>query len=357
LGALLWWPRPRTGRRTPAAAPPRSPAAPPPRPAQRWKRRTGADHVELAATDDVLLALIGETVRGLDPRTGKVLWKRVHSFSPTGAGDIAYVLASEATRIAAIRAASGRTLWTSGYYHQVLGDDVAVTGPVVCVGTDGVSAVNARDGRPRWTSKVSGKYGISGADGLVVAVSSTAMTGIDAGTGRTRWTYPMDYGDYQLIGEGMAFASDRFGTLHAVHAGTGAPAWRRPDVKSWSGQVGGGLVFVEGRYGDVLALRTTTGEVAWSHRPTRAVDDPRGQATAPGLAGGTLYVASTDGRMYALGAADGRLQWIYDAERPMRIRPVSVGGLVFVATMDGYIRALVPPAGATSRSGGTRGGP
>jgi outer membrane protein assembly factor BamB len=89
----------------------------------------------------------------------------------------------------------------------------------------------------------------------------------------------------------------------------------------------------------------------------RAVDDPQGQATAPGLAGGTLYVACTDGRLYALASADGRLQWIYDAEKPMRIRPVSVGGLVFVATMDGYIRALVPPAGATSRTGGSRGSP
>ena len=75
--------------------------------------------------------------------------------------------------------------------------------------------------------------------------------------------------------------------------------------------------------------------MAWSRRLVRLADDPRAQSTASGLVGGTLYVACIDGNLYALDAADGRVQWVYGAEKPMRIRPVGVDGLLIIGTMDG----------------------
>ncbi len=297
------------------------------------------------------MALTHDAVRALDPHTGEVAWKRGNAFSATPAGDVTYLALDGAKQVSAVR--DGKTLWTYvAYYYEMPGEGMAIDGPVVCFGANRVSALNITDGHRRWTRKVSARYGLSAAGGLLVAVSSTALTGLDSETGRTRWTYPIDYGDYQVIGDGMVFACDRFSTLHAVRADTGTAVWRRPNVRGWGSHVGGGLLYAEGQDGAVLALRTTTGEVAWSRRLARFKEDSQGQATASGLYGGTLYVACTNGALYALDAAGGGIQWTYDEVAPMRIRPVSVAGQVVIGTTDGYVRALTPPVQGGGRSGG-----
>ena len=204
-GTLAWVWTSAAGHGSPSA---RSGSPTPlPAPVPRWRQRTGADLGGLTGTGRVLLAQVGEAVRAMDPATGRVLWKRSKAFSPKAVGDVAYLVTDEGKRVRAVRADSGKTLWTYEVdFYEFPGEELAVTGSVVCFGSERVSAVNTGDGRRRWTSKVNARYGISVADGQVVAVSSTALTALDADTGRTRWKYPMDYGDYQLVGQGLVFA-------------------------------------------------------------------------------------------------------------------------------------------------------
>ncbi|TDD64469.1 serine/threonine-protein kinase, partial [Actinomadura rubrisoli] len=367
LGTVLWR-RARgrdrdrnggSGARTPGRS--RAPEGPPPEAVPRWTRRVSDDYLELAAADGVVLANGSdgdEILHALDARTGKVLWKRDGGSSGILHRGVAYLSLNEATEISAVRARSGRTLWTySAPFGEYPGAGLAVTDPVVSFGSDRVTALNLDDGRRRWTAKTVGRERVAAADGLVLALSSKELVGLDARTGRKRWRYPMDFADYQLIGDGLAFACDRFGTLHAVRADTGALVWRRGEVAGWGCQVGGGRLYVEGHDGEVLALDSGTGRQVWSRRLARFENDPRGQATALSLDGAMLYVTCTDGNLYALSAADGRVQWKYGAEEPNRIQPVSTGGLVFICTRDGRVQAVAPPAAAPDRNGGPRATP
>ncbi len=369
LGTFAWRrtrhrPRARGGD-GPAARPPAAPQGPPPDGAARWTRRVSkrGHPPELAAAPGVLLANGddgNEIVHALDPRTGRFRWTRAGGYAAAPYGGVTYLALAEGREIAAVRSATGRTLWTRSldFTESGPGEAIAVTDPVVAFGTEQVTALDLRTGRRRWTAKVPARYGISGADGLVLAMVAESLTAIDARTGETRWRHPMDYGDYQVASDGHVFAVDRFGTLHAVRADTGALAWRRPGVAGWGSQAGGGRCYVEGRDGEVLALDAATGRQLWS-RPllARLTDDPRRQATALRLSGGALYAMCGDGVLYGLSAADGRVAWTYASPDPDFVQPASADGLVFIGSGDGGVRAVAPPTVPPRPNGGPRATP
>ncbi|MFG2248137.1 PQQ-binding-like beta-propeller repeat protein [Spirillospora sp. NPDC048823] len=356
LGTFLWRrtrDRQGGGSRPPEGRGSRAPQGPPPEGRSRWTRRVSDDSLALAAADGVLLADGIEKdgddstgiVHALDARTGEVLWKRDGGFSAAGDGGVTYLTLNEGREISAVRSRTGEVLWT----HQVDFDrlptgEPAAAGPVVVFGREEITALDVAGGGRRWTSGASARSGLSAAGGLVLALSPEALAGLDARTGNTRWTYPLDYGDFQITGEGMVFACDRFGTLHAIRAGDGALVWRRRNVGGWGSQVGGGRFYAEGRDGVVLALDSTTGRQIWSRTLTRLKDDPRRQATAYRLSGTTLYVICADGNLYALDTADGRVRWTYGTEKSIRVQPVSANGLVFIGAGDGSVRAVAAPS-------------
>ncbi|MEU8802925.1 PQQ-binding-like beta-propeller repeat protein [Spirillospora sp. NPDC048819] len=355
LGTFVWRrTRDRSGgSRQPGARRTGAPEGPPPEGRSLWTRRVSEDSLTLAAAGGVVLTNGIERdgddstgiVHALDARTGKVLWKRDGGSSAVPGGDVTYLTLNEGRQISAVRSRTGEALWT----HQIDFDrlpsgELAATGPVVVFGREEITALNAAGGGRRWTSGAAGRSGLSAADGLVLALSPEALVGLDARTGKTRWTYPLDYGDYQITGDGMAFACDRFGTLHALRAGDGALAWRRRNVGGWGSQVGGGRFYVEGRDGVVLALEGATGRQIWSRSLTHRKDDPRAQATAYCLSGTTLYAICADGSLYALDTAGGRVRWTFGTEKSIRVQPVSVDGLVFIGAGDGSVRAVAAPS-------------
>ncbi|MGP4028738.1 protein kinase domain-containing protein [Actinomadura sp. 3N407] len=354
LGTFAWRrTRDRSdGSRPPGARRAGAPEGPPPEGRSRWTRRVSEDFLSLATAGGVLLANGSEKngddgtgiVHALDSRTGKVLWKRDGGSSAVGGGDVTYLTLNESREISAVRSRTGEELWRHEVdFDRLPSGDLAATGPVVVFGREEITALDATGGGRRWTSRAAARSGLSAADGLVLALSSEALVGLDARTGKTRWTYPLDYGDYQITGDGMVFACDRFGTLHAIRAADGASAWRRRNVGGWGSQVGGGRFYVEGRDGVVLALDSATGRQIWSRGLTRLKDDPRGQATAYCLSGTTLYAICADGNLYALDTADGRVRWTYGTEKSIRVQPVSVNGLVFIGAGDGNVRAVAAP--------------
>ncbi|GAA4225393.1 hypothetical protein GCM10022254_07230 [Actinomadura meridiana] len=345
-----------------------TPQGPPPTGTSGWARRVSKPkrYLSIVAADDGLVLANGddgnEILRVLRASTGKVVWTRDGGSNAVSHRGVTYLSLDEAQRVSAVRTATGKTLWTydpSNYPRdRTPSTNIAVVDAAVVFGSSAIMALNPATGRPRWESNLSGNQGIAAVGDLVVVPASTALMGLDATTGKTRWKYPMDYPAYQLIADGMAYATDRFGTQHAVRADTGAPAWQRRGVGGWSSDAGGGRLYVEARDGEVLALDAATGRQLWSRALLAQLrDDPRGQATALRLAGPTLYVACTDGVLYALNTADGRIQWTYGADESNRTPPATVGGLVFIATPDGRVRAITPPSARPSSGPPPNGGP
>ncbi|WP_026404813.1 PQQ-binding-like beta-propeller repeat protein [Actinomadura rifamycini] len=345
---------------------------PPPEGVRLWERSyEGDEDVELHGAGGVLLVRVGEDVRALDPRTGRVRWKR-GAAGVTAAGADVFLAEDGGRRLRAVGAASGETRWTYGLRSDAdVGESagpLAVAADVVCFGVsprradrrERVGALGRKDGRRGWTSGLIGAptpEGFAAGAGLVVAASKTELVALDPASGRIRWRYPMDYGAYLRFDRERVFASDRLGTLHALRAADGKALWKRRAMTAFSSGAGAGKVFVEGEDGVVVALDAATGRRAWSRRVARAANDPRSQATALALDGGILYAACGDGTLYALDAADGRVRWTRGAEaaaeRAARLGvPVGVAGVVCVATSDRRVRALAPP----DSRGGSRAG-
>jgi outer membrane protein assembly factor BamB len=82
----------------------------------------------------------------------------------------------------------------------------------------------------------------------------------------------------------------------------------------------------------------------WS-RDVGAGTDDQLLGLEPMVLDGVVYVADADGRVQALGAADGRVTWSTDLDRPVSGGPGVGEGLVIVGTRDGELVALGVPDG------------
>ena len=342
---------------------PRSARVPPIQVTERWRRRGSKDFVELSVADGVLLAQVDNAVRALDPHTGTVLWSRdnIGAFITTVA-DVAYMTDGRRYprrpgRVYAVQGASGRILWA---YRPTFDESavygVTVTDSVACFGYSRLCALNAHNGRKLWARRINRQGHLSAAEGTVVVPTPAAMVGLDAETGRLKWKSPMEYGNYPLAVAGLAFVTDRWGTLHALRLHDGTTVWRRNHpggYGEWSKQYRNGLLYIEGNDGEVLAIHAATGEPAWTRRLAAFENDSRKQSTALSLFGDTLYVPCADGRLHALDTADGHTRWTYDAHKTKTMKAMSIDGLVFIDTVDGYIQALAP---VSASQGGSSGG-
>jgi outer membrane protein assembly factor BamB len=342
----------------PSTKRPPTPTGPAPEADRRWKARVaGADsYPDLTIAGGMVLAWTDSHVRGVDPRTGRVRWKRVANDHLGGVADgVAYVIGSARSsqwQVSALRAASGARRWaykpSTGEY---LWHGPAATGSVVCFGGELIRALDVDDGRLRWTAEVGADNGLAAGDGLVVAVGSR-LVGVDARDGRKSWTYAVDDGLYPHVADGRVFVCDGSDTLHAIDADTGRPAWQRPNSHSSLGlQFGSGRLFLSTPDGDVFALDAATGSQVWSRRLGDGEGAAFRQPNAIRLSGDRLYAACPNQTVYALDAANGLVLWTYDIDPTLSSGPVSTAGLVFVGT-NGHVHALVPPSGGDS--GGTR---
>ena len=83
------------------------------------------------------------------------------------------------------------------------------------------------------------------------------------------------------------------------------------------------------------------GGIRWRY----ATDGP--VRSSPAVAEGTVYVGSTDGRLYAIDAATGREVWRVDVGSPVSSSPAVAGGLVLFVSADGVCHAVDRRTGTT----------
>ncbi|AXK35564.1 hypothetical protein DVA86_25900 [Streptomyces armeniacus] len=349
---------------------------PPPEAGQRWKKKVVAagypDYPDLYAAGGVVLAAHSKEsdVRALDPRTGEVLWSHPSETGPmdpvTAGPDGVYLVGQggeQPTVIDARDPASGKIRWR---YRLPFGFPWAgaATGPVFCLASgEEVTGLGAEDGRQRWTARATG-MDLTAADGLVVAAGEGVLAGLDARSGRVRWRHEMGETPQQpVIGEGLVFARDTYGTLYAVGADDGKPVWRQSlHSQSSVRPAAGGLLLVDETDGRVRAVRAGTGKEVWARRFGRTEANPYGESYVLGRSGGTLWVGSTDRTVYALDAAGGRVLWTYGTDATYRSASASgsgalaLGGLVFIASDGGHVEAVSPPGGTGGGSSGSTGG-
>jgi outer membrane protein assembly factor BamB len=61
---------------------------------------------------------------------------------------------------------------------------------------------------------------------------------------------------------------------------------------------------------------------------------------SPAIAGGTVFIGSADGSLYAIIQETGQQKWKFDTEGKIASSPVVANGLVFFLSTDGFLYSL-----------------
>ncbi len=181
-----------------------------------------------------------------------------------------------------------------------------------------------------------GNVYFAGYDGNVYAVS--------AENGELVWDKWFDIGSHIIGGLAMAdgtlFVGSDGGLLYGLKPADGTVAvgpfdagdaiWSTPLVSD-----DGGTVYVATLGGKVFALDTSTLEVRWTF------EAGAGLLTNPVLAGGnTILAGGIDTKLYAIDAASGEQRWSFKGGNWFWGTPVVDGGTVYAGNLDHKVYAL-----------------
>jgi outer membrane protein assembly factor BamB len=194
-----------------------------------------------------------------------------------------------------------------------------------------VVALDVRTGKRRWQRKVSPAPTAPQGSRVVVSsgivvVGEYSLAGLSADSGVEQWRFePSDgYGPGIYLGavrDGRIYAGSPAGRLYGVDLMSGRQLWSTPVVSAkpvtvFAPIVAGGLaiagftVFGDRSSGGVIGVDARSGEIRWRRDFPRETNAGGNSAWAGGpVAHGELvFVASSDGSVYALTRRDGVLR-------------------------------------------------
>jgi outer membrane protein assembly factor BamB len=154
------------------------------------------------------------------------------------------------------------------------------------------------------------------------------------------WASPVGVGTLYtspVVSNGKVYIGSGDGQMYAFDALTGATLWvgaQQPVFFDNSAAVGQGLVFAHSLIGPLIAYDADTGEIVWT---SDIADVAR---AAPVLAGRVLYVAGSEGELYALDASTGTVRWSTPPESSIfNQAPTVAGGRVFEIRTRSHLSA------------------
>ena len=274
--------------------------------AERWRARVDtATLARLPGTDE------------------KSRWDRYGS-SVVVDGPRLYV-ASRDRNLYALDVASGRELWKVGTGDLMTATPALWRDLLLFADFAGkVQAVDARDGKPRWSYDarlpVAGDLVVDDAGRVFVGSRTYDLIALDAATGKELWKhyYWFSWIESPPVVRGQTVytgSSDGVG-VYAIDVATGARRWKAR-VPGWAwartavderlvvaGTVGYG-VWPGVRSGSLVGLDRQSGALRWMHvdRPSEEVVAKKaewGFAAGPLLVGGTVYAADLAGLLVAI---------------------------------------------------------
>lgn len=343
----------------------------------KWASST-AGHIDFAApvvaeslvvipTKD-LSGLLNNSICAFDARNGEFAW----CFETRAA--ISHSLAIYENQvfgqdvqgnIYALDLFSGELVW-----QQTLGTDPAefwlYATPVVgherlfAGNAAGIMAVNPENGAVLWKKKL-GSHWIS-------SYSSPSLSGgrlvlgamwdaqnlyvLDALSGSRLWDFRI-HGAHgaPLIAEETVYVTTSGGKLVAIRLDTGEEKWRYNLGDGWSPTTPtafGSLIIAGSGDGRMIAVNRNDGQPVWEFQCQESIFAfspyrTRMQALtgSPVVTEDIVYFGATDGFIYALHAANGRLQWKYNLGVPILSTPAIVGNALYTAAYDGNVYCFV----------------
>lgn len=296
--------------------------------------------------------------------------------SPTVAGGVVYAAATDVTidgssTVHAIDAETGAELWRFQIQGKVRASPAVANGTVYIGNYRGsvgsaqgvVVAVSAATGKEEW--RVETEERISDSPTVVgdtLYVPAGDLLALEAANGSEKWRYEGSgaINSSPTVAEGAVFLGVGK-SIAAVNVADGSEKWRidmggrvtsTPTVDDATVYVGGG-----GKAGGVYALATSDGSERWRSQTDAEVH------SSPTVSNGVVYVGTgvrsvvagpdeTATSLHALDAASGTQRWRYETDGSVQSSPTVAGGTAFVGSSDGFLYAIA--TGHTDSSVGSR---
>lgn len=317
-----------------------------------WTFRTGAKLTGSPVIADGILYVgaFNQRLYAIDAETGTERWSfdaggTVHG--PAVVDGVVYVVTG-ANDLIAVDAASGMERWRVDLKAGNVRLPTVVDGTVYLSSGDMASNIPAVANGTVYTGG-----GPSSSDGRA---GGSVLYAIDATTGQERWRFPtgdtqalyaIDTATGQLhwrntvntspwgvpaVSKDVVIIDPGYnGPLIALNATSGQEIWR------YNGSTGQGPVVVENvLYSTNFALDLETGRELWRNDSITPVQ------AAPAIVGHTAYLMTDLGTLYAVDAESGAERWhtVVGHQIAYALSPIITGNMIYIAASDGTVYAL-----------------
>ncbi|MBL8572874.1 MAG: PQQ-binding-like beta-propeller repeat protein [Hyphomicrobiaceae bacterium] len=266
------------------------------------------------------------TISALDPASGGVLWTKqmpepLRSAPAVGEGKV-YVV-SQANTVYAVSEADGNEAWNFRGIPEsaglLSGASPAVSGGFVIVPfTSGeLVALSAKDGKQMWNDSIS-------RSGPTMAISGLS-----------------DISASPVVDDGIVIATGVGGKMVAYQLKSGQRMWEAPVGSAHTPAVAGGYTFAIDLDDRLVAIEKKSGAIQWvSQLPVTRTKKVRTNWAGPMLAGGSLWLVSSEGAIISVDPASGRVNSSRDTGvSPAFMSPIAVQGRLLVLSGDGTLSA------------------
>lgn len=271
-------------------------------------------------------------------------------------------------QLVALDAATGGVLWRQRVGAPIGGGPAVQNGVVYVAARNSTGwAVRASDGRVQWqTSGTASEAGVMGVaapavhgNSVVFAFPSGQMLAADTATGGTLWTAQIagtrpgrsialirDVTGDPVIAGGRVYGGTSSGRINAVDMQTGIEEWSSRDGANSPVVVAGGSIFAVNDQAELVRLDAGTGGVIWRvalpyFTDARVKRQDRIHAhLGPVLAGGRLFVASSDGVLRVFDPHSGQLVGQGAIPGGASAAPAVAGQTLYVVSRDGQLHAF-----------------
>lgn len=304
-------------------------------------------------------------VRSYQAKNGRSVWRqklKVTVAAGVGGGAGKILIGSQQGEVIALDDSNGDILWRQKLSSEVLAPPKADENVVVVRTADGrVTGLSANEGKVLWNyqrsvpllslrgvsaPEIVGDRALAGYDnGKLVALSLTDgkviwEKSVAVPRGRTELERLVDIdADLQVI-DNTVYAAAYQGNLAALDIQTGNQIWER-EISSQEGfdVAQGEAVYITDEDSYVWAIQDGSGDSLW--RQTRLL---RRNVTAPAIVGEYIVVGDLEGYLHWIARSDGRFVARQElGDEPITSQPVVAGGILYVMSSDGRLTAIEIP--------------
>ncbi|MFP4313034.1 MAG: PQQ-binding-like beta-propeller repeat protein [Alphaproteobacteria bacterium] len=283
----------------------------------------------MAFSNAVLYVTNGyDELLAIDPVSGEILWRKdlpaPSRAAPTIIDDRLYLVTLD-SRVMALNPSDGALLWE----YVGIGETAGLVGAaspaanfdiVVPVFSSGeVTALRVENGSAAWSDNLSN---------VRVGGGLSSLSDIKA---------------MPVIDKGMVIAISFSGRIVAIDERTGQRIWQREFGGSQTPWVAGDFVYVLSSDNELVALNRETGSIRWVTPLGKFVDEDRDEKlhwNGPVLAGGRLFLASSNGRILEVAPESGDKLAENRLGKSFALAPVVADKTLYLLAEDGTLLAF-----------------